>query len=137
MGGSAQAEAAELLMDLKAVEDEKGTLKETRAALEAALAEAHERSEAAAAQLASERESAATLEKARAAAVQVHTGSQSIASNHQRLKLTSLNIVASGVRPPAQGIRSSAKVFETHVMSALSHVEGCGLCRMLEKCCRR
>ena len=69
----AQAEAAELLMEMKAVEGEQGKLQETVAALEAALKEARERGEAAAAQLTSQKEAAATLEKARAAAVQVIT----------------------------------------------------------------
>lgn len=68
---SAQAEAASLLVELRAAEEAQGTQRETVAALEAALKEARERGAAAVAQLAAERESAATLEKARAAAVQV------------------------------------------------------------------
>ncbi len=66
-----QAEATELLGDLRAAEEAQQALQETNAALEAALQEAKERSKAAAAQLASQQEAAATLEKARAAAVQV------------------------------------------------------------------
>ncbi len=68
---SAQAEAANLLVELRAAEEAQGTQRETVAALEAALKEARERGAAAVAQLAAERKSAATLEKARAAAVQV------------------------------------------------------------------
>ena len=66
-----QAEATELLGDLRAAEEAQQALLETKATLEAALQEAKERSKAAAAQLASQQEAAATLEKARAAAVQV------------------------------------------------------------------
>ncbi len=66
-----QAEAADLLVELRAAEEAQEALQETKAALEAALQKAKERSKAAAAQLASQQEASATLEKARAAAVQV------------------------------------------------------------------